>query len=134
MSLFDDVGAFHHKFEIPREMWPPRAPHLLSKADYDFRLKFLREELGEFIKAHEKGDLVEAFDGLLDLVYVALGTAHMMALPWNEGWAEVQATNMAKERVASADKSKRGSAWDVVKPAGWKRPDLKSILRRCGWK
>lgn len=106
---------------------------------------------------HEK-----AFDALLDLAYVVLGSAQVMGYPWQEGWDEVQRANITKERctvnhafVASAiDKegeedgtlicvecgqpkhkhSLRGSSNDVIKPKGWMPPSLKTILQRYGFK
>ena len=89
-----------------------------------FRIKFLKEELEEFNDAYERGDLVHAFDGLMDLVYVALGTAYMMNVPWAEAWPHVQNANMLKKRASHEGESTRGSSLDVVKPEGWVAPNM----------
>lgn len=130
-DLFADVGAFHRKFGLPHTD-DEHLPCLLPEDVWEFRLKFLREELQETIDAHAEGDLAKFFDGLMDLVYVALGTAHMAHLPWAEGWDEVQRANMAKERSSGAgdERSSRGHTLDVVKPAGWTPPDVEGVLAR----
>lgn len=124
-SNFDDVAEFHERFGL---LISGGSPRLLDLELFRFRLKFLHEELDEFTDAHLRGDLVEAADGLIDLVYVALGTAVMMGLPWQALWDEVHRANMKKIRVASSDESKRGSAFDVRKPASWVPPDLRKHL------
>lgn len=78
-------------------------------------------------------DHPELFDGLIDLVYVAYGTAHLLGYPWAAGWERVQEANMAKVRAQSADQSTRGSTYDVVKPPGWKKPDIEGLLQQMGW-
>lgn len=94
-----------------------------------FRLGFLYEELEEYERAIDEGDLAKQFDALLDLVYVAVGNAIIQGFPWQEGWDLVQAANMAKVRAERADESKRGSTYDVVKPSGWTPPDIEGLLR-----
>ena len=130
MDLFADVGRFHEKFELPHF---PQARLIMPPADvFGFRFKFMNEELMEFFDAFVANDLAGMADALADLVYVALGTAHLCGLPFNEVWAEVQRANMTKERRTqdgSLDpRSKRKHSLDVVKPAGWKPPDIAGIL------
>ena len=67
----------------------------------------------------------KVLDALVDLVYVALGTAYLHGFgpqKFNEAWRRVHEKNMEKIRAPSADHSKRGSAFDVIKPAGWTPP------------
>ena len=47
---------------------------------------------------------------------------------WLELWNDVQRANMSKVRAQKAADSKRGSQWDVVKPAGWVGPQTKQVL------
>lgn len=127
---FDDVGHFHEKFGLDNVTHRPVGPRRVPVELVQFRTRFLDEELAEFKAAIENHDPVEAFDALLDLVYVAMGTAHLLGFPWQEGWDEVHRTNMAKVRARSAAESKRGASFDVVKPEGWTAPDLAGILAR----
>lgn len=126
-----DVQAFHLKFKVPE----PSEPSLLNKEAFDFRTKFLQEELDEFVRDHANGDMLKAADALVDLVYVALGTVVMMGLApcWSSLWNAVQRANMAKVRATGASQSKRGSALDVVKPAGWTPPDHSLVLGSGPW-
>lgn len=123
MSNFSDVEDFSRKMGLPM----PERPQLLDEETADFRIRFMQEELKEFILAHAEGDLTEAADGLIDLAYVVMGTAVMMGLPWEELWDEVQRTNMKKRRGTTD----RSAKLDCIKPPGWKPPDLESILRRA---
>jgi predicted HAD superfamily Cof-like phosphohydrolase len=119
------VRAFHIKFGVP--MSP--VPAFLDKDAHEFRCKFMQEELDEFKDAVAEGNIDKALDALLDLVYVAKGTALKMGLPWDTAWPRVQYANMQKE-LAKPDgsNSKRGSPMDVIKPEGWVAPTHWDLL------
>jgi thymidylate synthase (FAD) len=114
------VRQFHEKFGLGWESSPRWIPDM-----QDFRIKFMQEELDEYKEAVANKDMVKAFDALLDLVYVTVGTAHLHGFPFDEGFEAVQEANMLKQKAKSADESKRGSAFDVVKPEGWVAPEEK---------
>lgn len=157
MTNHEDVGEFHEKFGLDNTVHNETGPREVPRDLIEMRLNFLLEELRELALACGAGfevvlhpadrsienirivsrtdeiDHAEAFDALLDLNYVSHGTAHLLGYPWQEGWEAVQAANMAKVRAASAAESKRGSAYDVVKPEGWTAPDQAEILRRHGF-
>ena len=128
MSNFQDVVDFHKKFQLPLN----QDPMLLDPPLMDYRLKFLTEEFTEIVKGYHERDIHQVADGLVDLVYVAMGTAAMMGLPWEDLWNEVQRANMSKVRTPSANHSKRGNAFDVIKPSGWKQPDFTQWLGEQG--
>jgi predicted HAD superfamily Cof-like phosphohydrolase len=120
---FEDVHAFHEKYGLTTD------PNVGNAEWLRFREKFLEEELTEFRKARYTGDHAEMFDALLDLVYVAMGTADGLGWDWQAGWDRVQAANMSKVRAErDGANSKRGSGFDVVKPAGWKAPDHSDLV------
>ncbi len=149
-QVFRDVSLFHEKFKLP----PTESPgHKLPNDFLRFRILFMLEELVEYCEsvgailvAKENGYDVAftsttfnpelAMDSLIDLVYVAVGTAYTHRFPFNDGWRKVQEANMSKERVERPGQSKRGSGFDVIKPPGWKPPDHSDILglgcNRCG--
>lgn len=127
VSNYGDVLAFHDKFDLGS----PEGPRLLTAGVRQFRQGFMTEELTEFGDACATGDLAGAADALVDLVYVAMGTAVLMGLPWQPLWDEVQRANMAKARAKpDGSDSKRGSPLDVIKPAGWVGPDIEGVLSR----
>lgn len=133
MGYYEDVRAFHVKFNVPTDLQGD--PRLLDPEDQEYREKFLGEELSELGEAYRAGDLAGVIDALQDLIYVAAGTGLMMGVPpklWQELWNDVQRANMAKERATSAadPRSKRAHSLDVVKPAGWRAPDGAGILER----
>lgn len=121
MSYFNDVGTFHAKFERPVvDRGPVR---LMDPEEFAYRLKFLNEELAEFYAAHEAGDLVQAADALADLVWVALGTAHHMSVPFDLVWSAVRRANNAKILAPPEDAAhKRGAVERIRKPPGWHPP------------
>ena len=118
-SLYSDIHDFHQKFGLPpiSKTPAPLTPELLR-----FRVNFMLEEISEYEKAALNGDLEGQLDALVDLVYVALGTAYLQRMPFNTAWERVHEANMKKVRAEHADQSKRGSSFDVVKPEGWKPP------------
>ena len=90
------------------------------------RLKLIREELEEVVDAIFNDDLVEIADGIADSIVVLLGTAVSYGIDMRPVWDEVHKTNMAK---VGGPKRADGK---VLKPEGWKPPDVKSILIEQG--
>lgn len=131
-DYFKDVGEFHRKFGLPRYD-DGRPPQLMEVDVMNFRHLFMQEELDEFLTAHVANNLEDAADALADLVYVALGTAHMMGLPMDDVWREVQRANMTKVRAKSDvdPLSKRMHRLDVVKPPGFAPPDHWPAIERA---
>jgi hypothetical protein len=121
------VAAFCKKFQLR----PTRTPFRLPHKKMAVRLRHLSEELSELRRGVTVGDDAEVIDALVDLVYVALGTAHLCGFPFMAVWQAVHAANMKKVRIKKACESKRGSTFDVGKPINWKRPDVAKILRRA---
>lgn len=130
---YDDVLEFSQKFNLPL----PTTPALLPMDVALYREHFLREEVAEFKQACLELDLPKAADALVDVVYVAMGTATLMGLPWQSLWDEVQRANLSKERTRSVMDSLlrtgRGHVLDIVKPIGWVPPDIRKVLVAAGW-
>lgn len=120
------VRQFHEKFGIGYD-GPPR----LLPPDLGWRRKFLDEELREYDEAVAANDLPKVFDALLDLVYVALGTAILHGFPWESGFVEVHRANMSKR--LSLPGEGRGHN-DIVKPEGFVPPNIEEVLADfCRW-
>ena len=49
---------------------------------------------------------------------------------WNELWNDVQRANMSKIRATSANQSKRGSSYDIIKPHDWQPPKTQDIINK----
>lgn len=133
MDMLRDVHEFHEKFQLTGEY--AKTPSIDNMELMRFRAKFLKEEADEFAEAIEGGHLVKAFDALIDIVYIALGTALMMNVPWLKGWSVVHFANMQKVRAAKPEESTRRSTYDVVKPVGWISPEptLHALIQTHGY-
>jgi len=123
-TLIKDIDQFHKKFKFEKNLKVgiPDDNELVN-----FRTSFLMEELAEYTQAITKKDAAGALDALVDIVYIALGTAWLFNLPFEKAWNEVQKANMSKIRTKSKSK-KRGTSFDVVKPKGWTPPDIEQII------
>ena len=126
-TLIKDIDAFHKKFKFEKnnKVGIPDNNELVN-----FRTAFLLEELAEYTQAITKKDAAGALDALVDIVYIALGTAWLFNLPFEQAWQEVQKANMSKIRTKSKSK-KRGTSFDVVKPKGWRPPDIEQVIEEA---
>jgi predicted HAD superfamily Cof-like phosphohydrolase len=123
-DILKDIDNFHKKygFEKNEKIDIPDNSELIN-----FRTAFLMEELAEYTNAITKKDAAGALDALVDIVYIALGTAWLFNLPFEKAWNEVQKANMSK--IRAKDKTgKRGTKFDVVKPKDWKAPNIEKII------
>lgn len=125
MAHINDVIDFQEKLG----QWKRGAIQHLTERKLRERVELLQEELNEFDAACLNQDMAEQADALVDLVYVALGTANMLGLPWEELWADVHRANMSKQRGIG----KRGHKVDVIKPPGWVGPKTMAILLQHGY-
>lgn len=155
-SNFDpvaDVEEFHNHFGIHYEGLPRNlSPELLHA-----RVKFMREELGEYEDATDKTTfeldlrtqnpalqqhpdvrfsrdrttkaLGESLDALVDLVYVALGTAHMHGFDFRVAWDRVHQANMKKVCPPDAPQTpEQRMKMKVSKPKGWRSPNHSDLV------
>jgi len=154
LSNFGDVGTFQVKHHLPNAFEWNVGPREVDRDVLLFRVNFLIEEILEFIEGAgmavawdpikrtfvvkylpgKEMDHAKMFDALIDEVYVAMGTAHILGYPWQRGWRLVQIANMKKVRAQrDGSDSARGSSFDVVKPPGWVAPDIAGLLAELGW-
>ena len=160
MTNFEDVGEFHDKFGLHSATSTPdgEGPQEVTPELRSFRANFLLEEISEYIEAiggkvvisdivvagartitvtvpdGASVDHAKAFDALMDLTYIAMGTAHLEGYPWQKGWDLVQKANMSKVRAQpDGSDSLRGSSFDVVKPEGWRPPNVEALLTLYGY-
>ena len=143
MSDFSDVGAFTRHFGLGNVDGPPTDADPETR---ELRLRFLLSEVREYAEANGYDlaytlipapasqqpniYLPHVARELIDIVYVALGTAHLHRLPWSRIFRSVHRANMAKTRGLHApDDEKLG----VMKPPGWQPPDILRVLTAAGW-
>lgn len=141
-DFFGDVADLYKQFGFAYE-GKPRAMEFKS---HKFRADHMQEELQEYrshmAQAFEELDaktvnpkyqlrkfdeanfvhhLAEAFDALIDLVVVALGTAQLHGFPFNEGWERVMAANRLKQLGVNPTRVNHGVP-DLIKLPGWESP------------
>ena len=101
----------------------------------DLRIALITEEFDETIDALiqlKRHDLTpaarlsymaEVLDGIIDSMYVLIGTALALGMSTTEAWEEVQRANMEKATGPVRDDGKR------LKPEGWNPPNIVRIVR-----
>lgn len=118
------IYALHEKFDFIRNT----NPSTLCTNTLQQRYRFLEEELRELEKAIEEKNTPAIIDALVDLVYVAKGTAVMMGIRWGKHFEAVDTANKQKERGFNPQRPTQKE--DLIKPPGWKAPDHDKILRQ----
>jgi predicted HAD superfamily Cof-like phosphohydrolase len=112
-SLQSQVEAFHRLIGA--------AIDDAGKQSQPLRLRLLHEEFRELIRAIESGDRAQIAGELVDLIYVAVGTAVSYGIELAPFWEAIHAANMRKIGVPGGK---------ARKPEDWRAPDLYAILRR----
>jgi len=118
-DLSKDIDQFINKFELGDEY---KTVHLISTLGD--RLKHIQEEVTELETAILFAHRTEIIDALVDITYLAIGTARMCGFDFNKHWDEVHKCNMAKELRVGENGYKIG----VCKPIDWQGPDHQSII------
>ena len=124
-GLFEDVVEFRTRFSLDLPLEPVWAP---DDEFLDFRQALLSEEANEARIAGNAGDLPELADALVDVTFVALGTAASLGIDFNRCWDAVHEANLNKVRAIDASETKRGHILDLVKPHDWTPPPIEEIL------
>ena len=93
-------------------------------------LELIREESAELFKAAETNNRTEIFDGLLDLVVVAIGAGLSAGFPMAEGWKEVMASNMSKVDLKTGKVLRRDDG-KIMKGESYHPPRLDFVLRQA---
>lgn len=109
-ELDDDVTDFQVKFGHPLRSSPDEpAPATVQR-----RMQFIREEVDELLFEYEKRNLLGVAHESVDVLYVVLGGLLEWGIRFRPVWDLVHRANMAKERGAPGEKTR--------KPAGWVSP------------
>lgn len=120
-SAFRDVLRFHRLCRL--QVGALDEPAILTGEAWARRVRLILEELAEVAEAHAARDMPEFADGLVDLVWVVLGTAVEAGVPFDACWAEVRRANMDKAG------GKLDASGKLLKPPGWRAPDIAAVLQ-----
>ena len=131
VTFVDEVEEFNATFGKPNN-YEPTIP---EQKEWKFVYDFILEELEEYKKACEEGNIIEVLDALCDIAYVSIGNGTMLhglkdkILP---AYEEVQASNMSKscstqeEAVRTAEKR----AVEQKEPCHWEKVGERFVVYR----
>jgi len=111
------VEKFHSRFGQP--VATDNLPGIRRAA---LRCALISEEADETCNAIEAGSLVDAIDGLCDLIYVCLGTASEFGIDLEPFFDEIHRSNLEKVGGSTRPDGK------ILKPPGWVPPDIRGLL------
>jgi len=98
-----------------------------SPENYEMYLGLISEEYQELQEAVSNKDTVEQLDALVDILVVTMGAIRSAGWDGEGAWREVMATNFAKIDPDTGKVNKREDG-KVLKPSGWKAPQLEKFL------
>jgi predicted HAD superfamily Cof-like phosphohydrolase len=98
-----------------------------SIENYAMYLDLITEEYEELKEAVIENDRVEQLDALVDILVVTMGAIRAGGFDGEGAWKEVMKTNFAKIDPNTGKVRKREDG-KVLKPEGWKAPDLVHYL------
>lgn len=123
--MLNDMIAKVERFQREIIGFPiPDSPAALAPERRLARADHLKEEIEEFLTSDDLGDQA---DGMIDLIYVALGALVEMGVLPGPLFDEVHEANMKKRRGTVAKRANHGG-YDAVKPEGWTPPDFTPYL------
>jgi predicted HAD superfamily Cof-like phosphohydrolase len=119
-NVFNDIDRFATACDQPA-----------TESNYKMYLSLIDEEYGELVEAVNNNDRVEQLDALVDILVVTMGA--IRAAGWNgeAAWKEVMATNFAKIDPSTGKVRKREDG-KVLKPVGWRAPNLQQFVGKDG--
>jgi predicted HAD superfamily Cof-like phosphohydrolase len=89
-------------------------------AFFEFRIKFLKEEIKELCLAKTPEDAVDAW---IDLCVVAISTAELFQADCHKAWDEVHRANMTKVVGVKASRPNPNGMPDLIKPDDFMGPN-----------
>jgi len=117
------LAQFHRAFNLPMRQLPSAD---VDEAVAKLRVALIEEEVGEFVAASERSDLLGIADALADIVYVAYGTALTYGIDLDAVLQEVHRSNMSK--LDSDGKPLIRDDGKVLKSERYFPPDIVSVL------
>ena len=110
--------------------------------DIELAVNLIKEEVNEELLAavkqlvsgpmdgdHEQMLLTSILDGAVDAVYVIYQLCNTLGLPFDEAFAEVHRSNMAKKSPDGTVHYREDGK--VLKPPGWTPPNLRAIIEKA---
>lgn len=138
--LMEDIAQLQHAFGHPVNDEPVEH-YELDRQRMAMRLRTIGEEYFELLETAKVKletmlvstpdpstfDLEKAGNALVDMMVFIVGTGLEWGIPLDRLWAEVHRANMAK--VGPDGKVTYREDGKVLKPEGWKPPDIAAAMR-----
>jgi len=121
MSVFEDVKNFMTACDQGK-----------SEPTACLYLELINEEMNELSEAVEGGSDVAALDGICDTIWTLIGYAHAKGYPIETAWDAVALSNLRKIDLKTGKVNRRADG-KVLKPEGWKPPNIARILDDAGF-
>jgi predicted HAD superfamily Cof-like phosphohydrolase len=113
-----DIHEMHEHYGFHKAVEKLSAKQMIEY--FEFRVKFLEEELNELKSATNPDD---AIDALIDLCVVAIGTLDVFKVDSKDAWNKVLEANMKKRVGVKESRPNPLGLPDLIKPEGWTAPD-----------
>jgi len=106
------------------------SPSLVPQKVYELRYKLLKEENEEYLKACERGNLIEILDAVTDMMYVLYGTiiAHGFQDIIDKSFEEVHESNMSK--LGKDGKPIKRADGKIIKGPNYFPPNLSKFIKQ----
>ena len=121
MSVFEDVKNFMTACDQGK-----------SEQIATLYLDLINEEMNELSDGVEGGSDVATLDAICDTIWTLIGYAHAKGYPIEAAWDAVALSNLRKIDLRTGKVNRRADG-KVLKPEGWKPPDIGRILDDSGF-
>ena len=125
-TQIEQLKDFHTAFGVNML----KSPAIPSIERCELRQRILEEEVGELKEAWENDDIVKVADGIIDCLYILLGTAHEFGMQniLVEMFDEVHRSNMSKLDINGKPIYREDGK--VLKSILFSAPNLEKIINR----
>lgn len=121
-----DLQRDVERFMLAADQPVSRVPEVIGSDQEKLYLNLIKEEYEELVTAMSEKDIVESADAIADLVWVVIGLASTIGIPFDSVWKEVKRSNDSK--TVDGTLIKNPETGKVMKPDTFSEPDLLPIL------
>tara|TARA_B100000073_G_scaffold250468_1_gene210726 strand:+ start:1598 stop:1975 length:378 start_codon:yes stop_codon:yes gene_type:complete len=122
----EDFQRDVERFMLAADQPVSRVPEVTGSDQEELYLNLIKEEYEELVTAMSEKDIVESADAIADLVWVVIGLASTIGIPFDAVWKEVKRSNDSK--TVNGTLVKNPETGKVMKPDTFSEPDLLPIL------
>ncbi len=121
-----DIQRDVERFMLAADQPVSRVPKITQSDQENLYMDLIAEEYAELITAMSNKDIIESADAIAELIWVAIGLASTIGIPFDQVWNEVKRSNDSK--TVNGTLMKNPETGKVMKPPTFSEPDLNPIL------